>query len=498
LVSNDEARLVKSATSVRRYLDSADLRDPEWVEDKQLLVHEVWQGHRKFVEQIVQLGFHLAHEAPRRVVLNAALDVYSKLIEGPIRHFGCVAMIAARVANQKRARFNQQAVDASSPARLLDYFGNSDPTVWESANTLMRNAEAHYSFELTEEGVVFRDRDPHTGTSREETLSDDDFIEALSALTETLAAFEIALLPYLWGHASGEVQSSLEILSSDPNERAAAIRAVGGLRGFVEMTLDEDEEGLHLHTSYLGHEPNPYIEILPTLAAIWSAWSTPRVTVHVKGTRPKSVGFERSKFEWLPVDNELIRNHKVSLKMWDVRVRTRHENDQARRDIDVRYLFLPYFLQTIDLAQCLQTPWPDEETAGELLEYLGWLSTTLTETAVDPGLEDLRSDVVKGAQNAAALMGTWRIARRGRDENWALRAHRAFISSVRSLAQLMDRSLEHIVDHPLASRWLTQISSHRPRRVEAELLIPSINPHGFRHHQGKTWSRRCGKRMTFV
>lgn len=134
--------------------------------------------------------------------------------------------------------------------------------------------------------------------------------------------------------------------------------------------------------------------------------------------------------------------------MWDVRVRTSDGNDQARRDIDVRYLFLPFFFQTVNLAQYLQTAWPNEETADTLLEYLGWSIATLTEHQVDPGLEDLRSDVIKGAQDVAARMRKWRIARRGRDEHWALRAHREFMASIRNLAPLMDRSHQHMVDEP--------------------------------------------------
>ncbi len=218
------------------------------------------------------------------------------------------------------------------------------------------------------------------------------------------------------------------------------------------MTFEEGEEGFQLHASYLGAEPSPYIEILPTLAAIWTAWSTPRVTVCIEGTSPTSVVFERSTYEWAPEENELIRNHKVGLQIWDVRVRTYGSEETLRRDIDVRYLFLPFFFQTINLAQDLQTPWPDEETARALHEYLVWLTARLTDVEVDPRLEGLRRDIVKGAQTIVQLMGKWKLARKGRDEHWALRAHREFAASIRSLAPLMDRSREHMIHEPPGER----------------------------------------------
>jgi hypothetical protein len=132
--------------------------------------------------------------------------------------------------------------------------------------------------------------------------------------------------------------------------------------------------------------------------------------------------------------------------MWDVRVRTDPVNGDARRDIDVRFLLLPFFFQTIETAQDLQTTWPDEEIAERLRDYLVWAGPRLGAANVDPELESLRDAVVRSANTLANRMGQWAAARRGRDEHWVHRSYRSFIGAIRGLVTLMDRTQTYMID----------------------------------------------------
>lgn len=446
LVFHDPLRLVAKAEAAESVLDKASHRGASWATDAALLVNEVWLGHKKFVEQLIQMAFLLQSDAPRRILINGLADAYSKLLEGAFRHFGTIIMTASRFAAGKQTALDQTVVDRSSPAAVAKYFQDVGLEIWEGSSSLLRNAEAHYSYEITDTGIVFRDFDVRRQIRREDALLDDDFVEELASLTETLASFEIALLPYVWTHPSQEVQKHLDKLSEDPAEQAAVVRLVGGLRGFVEMLFDEAENGaLRVRSRYLGESETPFVEALPILAAAWRTWSTPEVELQLEGAIPQSLSFKREDWLWAPDQPKPIQNHGIGVVIRHVREDTETLNREQRLDLAVRYLFLPFFLQVNDLVGALSGS-DDLSIAGELAAYASWMANLLNDLTVPAELADLHRRLEDSVERFRSSVARYRMALTRDDRHWVQRARKMLFAELRTFNELFRRSSDFLID----------------------------------------------------
>lgn len=441
----DPVRLVDKARQARELLDAATRVNQGWITDESLLVNQVWEAHRKFTDQVVQLGFHLQHEAPRTILLHAATDMYSKLMEGPFRHFGAIVYSASRVAARKPSRYDQQTAEETPYSTVLNHFVQTSPDLGEGALTLLRNAEAHYSFEITADGIEFRDthRGPGGMKTRRDFLGDDDFIEELSAVVETLAAFEIALLPFLWSSPSSTVQTELALLSKDPSDRAATIRGLSGLKGFVEMTFQEDGETLRIAANYLGDAANPFIEILPSIATIWENWPVDRVEVTLPGRDPTVCVYHRSWFAAATGPNPYIKNHSITLAVREVRSRTSDLPAGGSAELDVRFGLLPFLVLTVSATQAILDE-PIEAEIQTLREYLTWYETRMSSLRISDDVHGLASAFAKAAEELKGGFGNWQVALRAGDAHWQQRARATCIRAVAKLESLLAEAREYL------------------------------------------------------
>ena len=305
--SYDPVRFLQKATAARTFLDAADQRT-SWIADEAEFVKRIWKGHAQLVEQQVQLGYLLQSDPPRNVLLNSAMDTYSKLLEGPLRHFGSAIRVAARVAAGKQVVYDVVSIEDISPAKVLNYFLQKEPDLVEGALTLLRNAEAHYGFEISDDGITFRDVATVSGVRRERTdfLTDDDFFEELAVLTESLVAMEVALMPFIWTHTSSGIRQTWQALEAEPNNMVAGIRAVAGLRGFVRLTISLTGSEIAIDCDYLGSSSDLRLEFAPVAAAIFGSFSQSQV-VRVQ----LRTGYRHS-LQWSRTEVESLRRGRPS------------------------------------------------------------------------------------------------------------------------------------------------------------------------------------------
>lgn len=445
LVFYDPVRLVDKARQARQLLDAATRVDQGWIADESLIVNQVWEAHRKFTDQVVQLGFHLQHDAPRSILLRAATDMYSKLMEGPFRHFGTIIYSASRIAAGKPVRYDRQTVETTPYSTVLNHFVQTSPDLAEGALTLLRNAEAHYSFEIAADGIEFRDTHHSAkGTqTRRDFLGDDDFIEELSAAVENLAAFEIALLPFLWAHVSSTVQAELQRLSQDPSDRAATIRGVSGLKGFVEMSFHEDDRTLRVAATYLDDEPNPFVEILPSIAAIWQSWPVDRVEVSLPGRDPTTCLYDRSWFAETSDSNPYIQKHAIVLSVREVRSRTRDLPAGGEAELDVRCNLLSFLVLSVGGAQTIIDEPIDDEIQA-LREYLAWYESKVPSLPIPDEVHELATASARTGQQLNAALRNWQVAQRTDDAHWRQRARAKCAREVRALESLLEEAREYL------------------------------------------------------
>lgn len=443
----DPVRLVEKARAARNLLDRAA---PTWIGDTALLVSETLRGHRQLVDQTVQLGFQLRNDAPRKILLRAATDVYSKLVEGPFRRFGTILDVANRSRSRKAVVYARQEVEAISPADVINHLGSSSAILIEGTSTLLRNAEAHYEFEVTDTGIEFRDKRIERGRVvgvRHDFLTDDDFIEELAALDETIVAFELALLPYVWSHASADVQMAIQQSADIEEERRATVIGLAGLKGFVDMSIDSAEGRVDITARYVGQQQNPYLEVLPALASIWASWDVQSVIVSIANARSTSSHrFERSAFPQMDDRNEWINQHRMALFLRDLRLAT--EGVEGRQaELDVRTVLLPVAIHVLNGGQRItEGGSPNRDAMGPLLGYLRWIGDLLPSVQVSDSVVELRDGVVELAIRMAGEIKAWSTSLSRADAGWAMRCERRFRRSFLDLDAALERMRSFMSD----------------------------------------------------
>lgn len=151
----------------------------------------------------MKLGFILRSDPPRPLLLESAVEVYQKLVEGPLLHLGGALYLAGRVPNDPALNYDSATWDPIQIGDIVTHLFQHQPLLIDGAEMLLRNAGAHYSFELSDDGIEFRDRRVCGGQvtrRRSLYLLDEDFLEQLITFDESLVALELALLPYLAAH----------------------------------------------------------------------------------------------------------------------------------------------------------------------------------------------------------------------------------------------------------------------------------------------------------
>jgi hypothetical protein len=322
----DLARLTSHAKAARELIDRAAERSGDWLSDPDAFVDAIWRGHRQLTDQVVRLGYELAREPPRVVLLQTAINVYQKLLEGPLVNLGAALALAAQIDGGLAATFSIDTTTLHTPGSIVDVLSNVERPVLAGVNTLLRNADAHYDFEIAESGVTFRDRRVEKGSitrRREVFLDDDDLFELILTVNESLIAWELALLPFVWTHPLRSMSERLAALSSDTESQTQVIRALAGLKGWVDLTFEFSNRGLVVTGRYEGPQSqNPFIALQAVLAAVLSLWEDVDV-VEARMIDPapyrNTLSIERSDFPSADEPNEFVRLSKLSIFSADVR-----------------------------------------------------------------------------------------------------------------------------------------------------------------------------------
>ncbi len=402
----DPERLVQRARECRQAIDAAS-EAGDWVEEPMALLDLVWRGQRQLTDQVVRIGHELRVDTPRKLLLQTALDVYSKLLEGPLRSLGAVVAVAMDYLVDQTCL--EAATGDAYPARRVMKALNRDSNVLDGVDVLMRNAEAHYDFTITEAGVDVRHLPPgKAAVPLVDSLTDEDFFEQLLNLDEALVAIELAVIPFLWSIDHAGVQQELEIRSGSWESRCELLRALAGLKGWTDLTLVKEGVVLAIGGTYRGPESaDPVVELLPVIAA--ALVEEPAIDRVVVAAAQHEVEVERSDFP-VPHDVGPVRSHKVGLLLFRL-----HEEGDAR-PVGVRqandYLVLGTFLTLEALAVLADQT--DDASATTLERYARWLLAIVRAEPWDSDVRDMAAEFTSVLVALVQALGAFKVAcRRG-------------------------------------------------------------------------------------
>ncbi len=177
----DSALLQERASLIHSLLTRTDAATPDWIQDPDELLLRIGEGIHAVNEQVERLGFEATRPYSRRSFIQLLADVYLKLVEGPLRDLGSVAVIAARVERgEPNARYIPEAargVQAGETVQELERMG----PLWDDAvQMLLRNASAHAGVRVLDAGVKMTQRRTENGIVVDEQtveMSDAEFAE---------------------------------------------------------------------------------------------------------------------------------------------------------------------------------------------------------------------------------------------------------------------------------------------------------------------------------
>lgn len=265
-------------------------------------------------------------------------------------------------------------------------------------------------------------------------LSDEDFLEGLITLAETLVAFEMALLPYLWQHASPAIEGELERLSRDWDSRLEQIRFLAGLSGFVRVEIEQHDSALEIAMEDGAQSDHPLERFHPTVAAIFSLWDEAQeVRVNVRGV---STTFQESvDRRQMPLgeQNPWIKMHMTALLIRHSRIGL--EGPLLQGDVDHALFPAAVF---IDQASRAFLDAPAIETARDVETYLEWLEASSMEWKLSEEATDLAGRLSQLAGTLKKQVRLWRAANSNNNERLARQAMRTYRRALLPLAGLLD------------------------------------------------------------
>lgn len=189
-------------------LQAADSHNPNWIDDVQLLVREASTPWGKLTEQCERLGHELsADRSASKFAMHSVLDIFTKVSEGVMRKYGSIYAIAERVPSSKSQTFDSDTLFKYRSAGVTrDALERISPAILRDVDEVIRNAEAHYDYNVDDGVVTIRHLPPKAQSQSDAlvgTLGYDDTIEQVLIVMETVIAMAIALL--LWASKNRNV-----------------------------------------------------------------------------------------------------------------------------------------------------------------------------------------------------------------------------------------------------------------------------------------------------
>jgi hypothetical protein len=280
----DPLRLQRRIQAILRIFAKASSANQNWIVDSVPVASALLTGHRQLNEQVGLLGFLARSGGSRKTMLMESISVYQRFAEGPLRKFGSVVRQAYEVGVGRQQTIDATALTEDRLRTIVESLQEAAPELVQQFSFLIRNASAHYGFEVTDAGVTVTEP-MRKGKKRSDNLTDDDFMEMLFDLNELLVALEAATVAFAASGAAPGLNAELTRLAAGPEEQYEVLRAIAGLRGWVEMSFARSDRTLIVEGSYLGgSSTDPFVELLSTVAGALGAFGdVDMVAVSLRG-----------------------------------------------------------------------------------------------------------------------------------------------------------------------------------------------------------------------
>jgi hypothetical protein len=381
----DPLRLERRIRAALRILTKASSTNPAWMPDPAPVAAILLKGHRQLSDQVGALGFLARSGASRKAMLMGSVAVYERFAEGPLRRFGSIFRQAAEVGEGRQRSLDAYALGQDELGPIMGSIERAAPVLTRDFSFLVRNAAAHYQFEITETGVTVAEGE-RKGRKRRDELSDDDFLERLFDLNELIVALEVALVAYVGAGSVPNLKAEIERIASRPDEQYDVLRAIAGLCGWVELTFARtDATTLTMEGHYLGAgERDPFVSLLSTIAGALGVFKTVEtVVVTLRGTT-RSCEYRRAILLNGPA-NSLVATARAGRAMADV---LRQTVSEPRVETEAKLILAgPVAVLTSAIAN-------NSASVSEVRAFCKWIVPLLESDSVDGALVDERDLIV--------------------------------------------------------------------------------------------------------
>ncbi|MCO1613605.1 MULTISPECIES: hypothetical protein [Micromonospora] len=200
-VGQDRHRREERFSEAANILESASISNPNWIEDGALFVDSFSAAWSQLNSQSARIlgEFEGANSLVR---VDGVLDALSKIAEGPFRRLGSLLVVAGKVAAGTAPSLNSETLFQNRRLSGVhrDLTGSA-PTITSSVDRTLRNAEAHYDYEVLADTVKIRHLPPHARSPADaivEELFHDDILEQALDILEATCAMSFALMAFVW------------------------------------------------------------------------------------------------------------------------------------------------------------------------------------------------------------------------------------------------------------------------------------------------------------
>jgi len=293
----DPVLLQERAGLIRDVLARADFATPDWIQDPDELVLRIVEGIRAVNEHVERLGFTATGPYSRRMTIQLLVEVYLKLVEGPLRDLGSVVVIAARaVGGEPNGRYVPaiaRGVQAGDAVQEMERLG---PLWHDAVRMLVRNASAHAGVRVLDDGVALTQRKIENGVVVDEQtvrMYDAEFAEEFARLSETCLALQLGIVPWLFTHQSEHIVRVRQAVSPTQRECEGTVRLLAGLQGLLHVAVERDGNTLIVRAVAAdgadAYAPN-ILSLVPVILHSWA--DVDAITLNVSSRDP--VTYERA------------------------------------------------------------------------------------------------------------------------------------------------------------------------------------------------------------
>ncbi len=425
----DSLRLERRIRAVLRILAKASAINPAWMSDPAPVAESLLQGHRQLSEQVGALGFLVRSGASRKAMLMGAIAVYERFAEGPLRKFGSVVRQAAEVGEGRQSTLDPHALAEDGLGSIIESLERAAPILTRDFSFMIRNAAAHYQFEVTETSITLTEPE-RKGKKRSEELGDDDFLEGLFDLNELLIAFETAAVAYAASGAAPTLKDELTRIASGPDEQYEILGAIAGLKGWVELTFARISKTLVIEGRYLGgDDTDPFVELLPTIAGAVGVMATVDIVMVILRGTDRSCEYPRALIIG-GKSNPMIAPAMAGRAQANV---LRQTGSVPRVEAEAKLMLVgPLAVLTHAIAN-------NRASTSEVRDFCKWIVAWLASEPVDTSLAPDRDIIVRHLHQLDEASGMSIVAARKKDRWLANAAGDAMQRQVLALVEIQQR-----------------------------------------------------------